>query len=115
MELTKALVYIGAVILLFLGIIFLMASAYVLSRLYIGFALVAISVFIIYFARRSFKMTIIRKYDVDLSGDVTLNPVTCPNCGALLDLKKLEIKAGVPSLNCPYCSKSFEVSEEPKW
>ncbi len=115
MDLKRTLGYFGAIILLLLGVLFLMASAYVASRIYVGLGLTAIAVALIYYLRRPTKMEITEKREVSLSGRVSLEQVKCPNCAANLDIKTLEIRHGVPSIECPYCGKVFEVSEEPKW
>jgi len=114
-ELKKALGYLGALILLFFGIIFLIASAYVTTRFYVGLGLIAIAITLIYYLKRTSKIEITKRYEVNLPGKVNIEPVRCPNCAANLDLKALELKHGVPSIKCPYCGKAFEVSEEPKW
>ncbi|NIO20889.1 MAG: hypothetical protein GTN76_09165 [Candidatus Aenigmarchaeota archaeon] len=115
MDAKRALGYVGVIVLLFFGIIFLIASAYAITRLYVGIGLIAVSMILIYYLRRPSKIEITERREVDLSGKVTLQPVRCPNCGANVDLKSLEVKHGVPSLKCPYCGKAFEVAEEPKW
>ena len=115
MDAKRVLGYLGAAILLLLGIIFLMASAYVSSRIYVGLGLIVVSIMLLYYLRRPTKVEIIERHEVDLPGKVTVEPVKCPHCSAALDLTALKVKHGVPSINCPYCGKTFEVSEEPKW
>jgi predicted Zn finger-like uncharacterized protein len=115
MDVQRALGYLGVVILLIFGVIFLIASRYAISRLYVGLGLIIVAIILIYYLKRTTKIEITEKREVDLSGKVTLEQVKCPNCSANVDLKTLEIRHGVPSVKCPYCGKVFEVSEEPKW
>ena len=109
-----------SIILLFFAIIFAMASSQVPQRLntsallfIAGFALLLFSGFGIYYMRKQKPTQIIQK--LDIPGQIKIQPVRCPNCGASLDINQTKIIDGVPSITCTYCGHSFEVTEEPKW
>ena len=52
---------------------------------------------------------------LELSGQMKAAPIKCPNCGGSVDPNQIKIVSGVPYATCPYCGKTFEVTEEPKW
>ena len=54
-------------------------------------------------------------HQVELSGKMKAAPIKCPNCGGSVDANLIKIVSGVPYAACPYCGKTFEVAEEPKW
>lgn len=54
-------------------------------------------------------------YDIDLSGDVQLEKLTCEQCGGALSSKNVTMVAGAPTVECPYCGASYQLVEEPKW
>lgn len=110
----KAVVgYIAAAVLLFFGVIFAWASRGVPTRLVTGGILILTALAIIYFARRQTSVQITQRLEVP--GQVKVQPLKCPNCSAVLDVTKIKISEGVPSIKCPYCGNTFEVTEEPKW
>jgi predicted Zn finger-like uncharacterized protein len=110
----KAVVgYLAAAVLLFFGVIFVWASRGVPTRLVTGGILIVTALAIIYFARRQTSVQITQRLEVP--GQVKVQALKCPNCSAVLDVTKIKIAEGVPSIKCPYCGNSFEVTEEPKW
>src|SRR5512137_71391 len=52
---------------------------------------------------------------LEISGKMKAAAIRCPNCGASVDPNQIKIVSGVPYATCPYCGKTFEVTEEPKW
>jgi hypothetical protein len=111
----RALGYLAAAILILLGLIFLMASTYVASRLFVGGILIVIGFGIVILARRGNSVQGPVKVEIEAPGSFKVESVKCANCGASLDSSKMELKQGVPTLRCPYCDKEFEVTEAPKW
>ena len=57
--------------------------------------------------------TVIQRLEV--SGQMKAVPLKCPNCSASVDTSLIKIVSGVPYATCPYCGRTFEVAEEPKW
>ena len=115
MKALKILGYVASAILIFLGIIFALASAYAISRLAVSLVLFLAAFGIIYYIQKSSPKEIIQRYEVELPGKVEARTVKCSNCGASLDLTKIDVIKGMPSVKCPYCGHTSEVIEEPKW
>jgi DNA-directed RNA polymerase subunit RPC12/RpoP len=121
----KAIAIIGALaaaVLFFFAVIFALASSYqgipahtAQTRLITSAFLFIIGVAVIvgiYFVTRKPK-TVIQRLEV--SGQMKGTAITCPNCGASIDANQIKIISGVPYVTCPYCGKTSEVTEEPKW
>jgi hypothetical protein len=53
--------------------------------------------------------------EIDLSGDVSLEQFKCENCGGALSPDNVSMIAGAPTVNCPYCGATYQITEEPKW
>jgi len=111
----KVLGYLASAVLIFLGVIFLLASAYAISRLLVGAILTAAGLGIAMLTWRAGVRQPSIKYEIQTPGSLKVDSVKCPNCGAGLDPSKMQVKLGVPSIKCPYCGNEFEVTEEPKW
>ncbi len=122
MKITSILGAIAAAVLLFFGFIFLLsAGSVVLNQeqqflrlvegailLLVGFALI----YVVYaFSRK--PTTVVQQ--LELSGQMKAAPIRCPNCGGSVEASAIKISSGVPYATCPYCGKTFEVAEEPKW
>jgi predicted Zn finger-like uncharacterized protein len=112
--------YVISAILLFFAVIFAWASSYVplelITRVFrlVTSAFLFIAGFgILYYIRRQKPTQIIQKLEVP--GQIKVQPIRCPNCGASLDISQTKIIDGVPSIKCSYCGHTFEVTEEPKW
>ncbi len=115
---------IAAGVLFFLAVILALASSYngpgmtsgiATTRLIESVMLFIIGVAIIagiYYTTRKPKTVVQR---VEFSGQMKAASITCPNCGASVDANQIKIVSGVPYATCPYCGKTFEVTEEPKW
>jgi hypothetical protein len=52
---------------------------------------------------------------VDLPGDVNLETMKCQSCGGALTMDNIQMVAGAPVVNCPYCKTTYQLTEEPKW
>jgi DNA-directed RNA polymerase subunit RPC12/RpoP len=116
----KIITILGAVavaVVFFFAVIFALAASVqaTLTRLVTSGILFVIGVAIIvgiYYTSRKPK-TVIQRLEV--SGQMKAVPIKCPNCSASVDAKRIKIVSGVPYATCPYCSTTFEVTEEPKW
>ena len=115
MGLGKVLGYLAAAFLVFFGVIFLIASAYVISRLLVGALLTIVGVAIAFLTWRANIGPTSVKYEIETPGNLKLDSVKCPNCGAGLDPSQMKMRMGAPWIKCVYCGKEFEVTEEPKW
>jgi hypothetical protein len=54
-------------------------------------------------------------YQVDLGGDIDLDTLTCQSCGGSLSADNVQMVAGAPVVECPYCGSTYQISEKPKW
>ena len=52
---------------------------------------------------------------VDLGGKTSVNKLVCEKCGGPLGKDDITLVAGVPTVTCPYCGVSYQITEEPKW
>lgn len=117
----KTIAQIAAAILIFFGVIFIWGAfsdqGGGTSYLAIGAISVMIGFGLIWFASRKLgepgetKVT----YNVDLGGDVALEKFECENCGGSLSSKNVSMIAGAPTVECPYCGKTYQLKEKPKW
>jgi len=53
--------------------------------------------------------------NVDLPGDVSMETIKCKACGGPLTSKDIKMVAGAPVVECPHCSTTYQLTEEPKW
>ncbi len=113
---------IVAVILLFFGVLFLLAAFSAdtqnqFGTLFIGIILAAIGLGLIWFVNRRLVEPGDQKVqlNVDLSGDVDLEKFQCTNCGGNLSSDNVKMVAGAPTVDCPYCGVTYQISERPKW
>jgi hypothetical protein len=115
LDLGKVVGYLASAALIFLGIIFLLASVYAASRLLVGTILVVAGLGIALLIWKSGVSQAPVKYELQMPGSLKVDSIKCPNCGAGLDPSKMQLKQGAPTIKCSYCGNEFEVAEEPKW
>ena len=53
--------------------------------------------------------------NVDLPSDVNMETIKCKSCGAPLSSEDIKMVAGAPVVECPSCSTTYQLTEEPKW
>jgi len=53
--------------------------------------------------------------NVDLPSDVNMETIKCKSCGAPLTSEDIKMVAGAPVVECPSCSTTYQLTEEPKW
>jgi hypothetical protein len=116
----RVIAYIAAAILIFFGILFVWGAFDPelgdTAWIPIGLVSMAAGFVLIWLARRrpgDEPVEIIQK--IDLSGDVSLEKMTCRNCGGTLTSDNIKMVAGAPVVTCPYCGTSYQLEEEPKW
>jgi hypothetical protein len=112
----KFFVYLLAGGLALLGLIFLVAAAQgnAIARVVIGLVcLGAAGVLVALFRMKPTHHTHV--HQLDLSGDVSLQEITCKKCGATLSEKSLRINAGTVFVKCEFCSAEYQLEEAPKW
>jgi ascorbate-specific PTS system EIIC-type component UlaA len=130
----RTLTYIAAVVLiliglaaLFIGIIFIWGSSSanaqsgwvgigVVSAI-IGLLLIGGGAYLISLAGRG-KMGAPAQnvtLKVDLPANVNMDTLKCKSCGGTLTMDNIQMVAGAPVVNCPYCHSTYQLTEEPKW
>lgn len=114
----KTVLYILAAVVLFLGIMFLAGSQGLAARLVVGVILIAAALAMVYVARAQSQVsktetTIIQK--IELSGDVSMEKLSCQNCGAPITDDFINVKAGAIFVDCVHCGTHYQLEEEPKW
>ncbi len=108
--------YIVAVVLGFLGLVFVIGAQGQLARIVVGVILMAGAGVLVYLTRvqpEKKETTVVQK--IDLSGDVKLEEMRCRNCGGSLDQDALSVRGGAIFVDCPYCGASYQIEEAPKW
>jgi hypothetical protein len=118
----RIILYITAAILILFGVLMILGSGSPQGQsnwLFYGAALIFIGFGIIWFATR--KLTVSAQegdnitYKLDLPADVSLDVLECQSCGGELTMDHIEMVAGAPVVNCPYCNTTYQLKEEPKW
>jgi hypothetical protein len=115
----KIIAYIFAAILIFFGVLFIWGSFGAQGGgggwILIGLISVGIGFGLIWFAGRRApeKETVTIK--LDLPGNVQMDALKCKSCGGALTSENIKLVAGAPVVTCPYCSSTYQITEEPKW
>ena len=107
-----------AAVLVIFGLIFIVGYQGMVGRLILGIILFLGAGVMIYLGRMQPQVTkteVTVKQEIELSGDVELEQMTCNNCGAALSKNSLEVKAGAIFVNCEHCGTSYQIEEAPKW
>jgi hypothetical protein len=127
----RILTYIVAAILILigLGLAVIIGLSYIVQAgnggsvgiglvfLIIGLLLVAGGAYLIYLAGRG-KMGAVTEnvtLKVDLPANVNMDTLKCKSCGGTLKMENIQMVAGAPVVNCPYCHTTYQLTEEPKW
>ena len=53
--------------------------------------------------------------NIDLPGQVGMDTIKCQSCGGPITTKDVKMIAGAPVVECPHCSTTYQLTEEPKW
>ncbi len=110
----RIIAYIISAVLIFFGIIFMIASNDLgIIDFFIGLVFIIVAVLLIAVARPKRTMEI--KQTLTMTGPVKAVEVRCPNCGAIVDPTKAVVIDGKPYVTCDHCGNKFEITEEPTW
>ena len=109
----KILIYLAAVVLVFLGLLFIVSANLGIVYFLIGLAFLVVAGAIIFLTRE--KKPIEIKQTLTVTGPLKVNKIHCPNCNAIVDPTKTTIVDGKPFVTCSYCGNKFELTEEPTW
>ena len=83
----------------------------------IGLVMIAGGAYLISLASRG-KMGAVTEnvtINVDLPANVNVDSLKCKSCGGSLTMDNIQMVAGAPVVNCPYCHSVYQLTEEPKW
>jgi len=54
-------------------------------------------------------------YKIDLPSQTKVEQMKCNNCGGALKADNVKMIAGAPTVECPFCGTTYQMTEEPKW
>ncbi len=54
-------------------------------------------------------------YKIDLPSSTKIEQMKCHNCGGTLKADNVKMLAGAPTVECPFCGTTYQLTEEPKW
>lgn len=121
MKAGKIILFVIAGIMLFFSVLFFLGSggkAGGFNFIYVAVGLAGVAFILIFFATR-LKVPVDSTQNVtvniDLPGEVGMDTIKCESCGGVLTEKDIKLVAGAPMVTCPFCSTTYQLSEEPKW
>jgi hypothetical protein len=119
----KIISYIVAGIFIFFSILFILGSGDPLngggvSWICMGVIGLGIGFGLIWFASRLGKAPVVTQnvtLNLDLPGKAKLDSLKCQSCGGALTSDNIKLVNGAPMVTCPFCSSTYQLTEEPKW
>jgi hypothetical protein len=119
----KTIAYIAAGILIFFGVLFIWGAFGSTPRpewIAVGVVSVLIGFGLIWLAQRNQAQGPARggdniTYKVDLPASTKIEEMKCRNCGGNLKAENIKMIAGAPTVECPFCGTTYQLTEEPKW
>jgi DNA-directed RNA polymerase subunit RPC12/RpoP len=120
MRAIKIIAFIVAGILIFFGVLFIWGAFSPQGStgwIGVGIITVGIGLALIYFGSQvkakagDTNVTL----NIDLPADVKMDSFKCQSCGGALTMENIQMVAGAPVVNCPYCKSVYQLKEEPKW
>ncbi len=114
----KVVVYLLACGLAALGLLFVVAAGQgnAFPRIAIGVICLAASAALVALVRlRPLQQTHVHQTTLTLSGDVSLEELTCKQCGGSLSERSVALKAGAVFVTCEFCGAQYQLEEAPKW
>ena len=112
----KVFVYVLAAGLALLGLIFVVAAGQgnAIARVFIGLICMGAAGALVALMRMK-PTHHTHVHQMELTGDVSLQDITCKKCGATLSQKSIQVKAGAVFVKCEFCSAEYQLEEAPKW
>lgn len=110
-----------AIIMIFFGILFIWGAFSPQGQwgwIIVGLISVLIGTAILYLVNRPKAKTAEEqaiKVQIDLPANVNLDTLKCQSCGGNLTMENIQLVAGSPVVNCPYCHTTYQLTEQPKW
>lgn len=110
-----------SVIAYIFGVLFIWGAfgdPFVPSNLIIGIIMLGVGSVIMIIVTRKGKAEQKAKnvtYNIDLGGKTSAMKLVCEKCGGPLGKDDITLVAGAPTVTCPYCGVTYQITEEPKW
>jgi len=85
-------------------------------RIIIGIVLLVAAGMLIFLMRTRPQVTqtnVVQK--IDLSGDISMEQMTCNACGAPFSKDSLDVRDGAVFVDCEHCGATYQFEEEIKW
>jgi len=114
----KVVVYLLAAGLAILGLLFVVAAGQgnAVARIAIGVVCLGAAAALVALVRlKPTYETHVHQTKLELSGDVSLEKITCQQCGATLSETSVSVKAGAVFVKCEFCGAEYQLEEAPKW
>lgn len=54
-------------------------------------------------------------YKIDLPSQTKVEQMKCRSCGGALKADNVKMIAGAPTVECPFCGTTYQLTEDPKW
>ena len=121
MNILRIIAYIAAAIFIFFGVLFIWGAFSPdgsVGWIAIGLVTIAIGFGLIWLASKVIKPQAAESnvtLKIDLPANVNLEGLKCKACGGALTMDNIQMVAGAPVVNCPYCKTTYQLTEEPKW
>jgi len=122
MSALRVIGYIAAAIFIFFGVLFIwgaFGSTPHPEWILVGVINVAIGFGLIWLASRNQAKGAIEgnniTYKIDLPSSTRVEQMKCRNCGGSLKADNVKMIAGAPTVECPFCGTTYQLTEEPKW
>ncbi|UCE75013.1 MAG: hypothetical protein JSV56_04735 [Methanomassiliicoccales archaeon] len=112
----KYVLMAAGLFLLFLGLIYLLATIVTT-----GAGLIAVACILLFLSYKLEKQKasqprlVSQNVQVGASGDVSIERFKCRGCGTALKEKDLRMVDGAVLISCPFCGSIYQLEEEPKW
>jgi vacuolar-type H+-ATPase subunit I/STV1 len=115
----KIIGYIFAAILIIFGVLYILASSNPSQEpgiIFTGVIMVLIGFGIIWFVGKKLAPGDEEvKVQIDLTGDIELDTLTCKSCGGHLSSEHTSLQEGALVVDCPFCGTNYQIIEKPKW
>ncbi|MCC7118130.1 MAG: hypothetical protein IT310_06355 [Anaerolineales bacterium] len=83
----------------------------------VGATFLAAGAGLVYAVQRGTKTEVVQQVTmkVDLLGETKIEQMKCRSCGGSLSADNVKMIAGAPTVSCPFCGTTYQLTEEPKW
>ena len=119
MSAVKIIGYIFAAIAIFFGVIFIWGAFSPEGQpawIIVGAISVLIGFGVIWFVGKKLAPENAElKVQIDLTGDIELDTLTCKSCGGHLSSEHTSLQEGALVVDCPFCGTNYQITESPKW